>query len=864
MSKPWEADDDFVMYLTSGDRGSHPLEPGVTTVRSAFRQELKIPLSLSPDWQIALLSMYYTHSFSNAVLRSPTDYHCQIGILQVPIQEIPEQSIQLSRHQQFTHVGQVLQDLIQQLDLFVIPTLSGGTHHYGQLFIQTTRSSIHGGDQTHRPKLDYFRRDLVDGWLTNHKTLPFTFLETKTYINQATNMLTTGNNVSDIWNFVSSPSKPSTHYAIDMWAIDVYKIAESLALFVGLMEPDPTRPGHTRIPDHNTLWVDTGNNTRAEFRVGLLYDVQPPSLFPLGGVRLFLAVRFKRLNYMQNRRVIFDMGAWFKTQTSILPYSVRTFPAVVVALEPDRWLLQTQQDGYIRFEHGVEKIMSTQLLYNEEHVILPPLDTPIQDLASLSNVDFSKCFVQVDVVGMSMSGTKQRHTLAVVPFEAQKYGQTCEYQPTHLDFRPLAAPTRHLNQLRVHLRNSEDLGIPFYTGLVGLLLYFHKGPTLATMHLQGGRRVILESNAQLDLFPKNKPAHFRVRLPEMWTLDETWEVGLFQLLLPHTWRNVLPHQVLIRLHYNQKNPDVDVYLQAGTYITVQDVVEGWLQVMEASAPTDDNVRGLTVVLDDRGFYKWTFPNPEFSVYLPAWLGRMLGYLDFDTWTVPFYYRSNLRHPVVEIKQRDDNSRASLIEIATSHTMSKHSQASVWSTISKYSFQNIYVHCNISEPVYMGSQMAKVILTHGVNTIKQRVEDIFIPHLMFYQLSQFQFRDIEIDIRDNLGRPIPFQGGAVTVTLYFRQRPIPQREKKHATQEEVCHSFAMGARGRRLRARHEPLSRRGLVTPVGPGGARRQLFGQGSGLQGCQTLSPVLLSGRILSPQKEKEEALARESRRQLQ
>ena len=165
-----------------------------------------------------------------------------------------------------------------------------------------------------------------------------------------------------------------------------------------------------------------------------------------------------------------------------------------------------------------------------------------------------------------------------------------------------------------------------------------------------------------------------------------------------------------------------------------------------------------MVLDERGFYKWTFPNAEFFIYLPAWLGRVLGYLDFDTWTVPFYYRSDARLPVVEITRRDGDGQPTEIEITCSHTMAKHSQASVWSTISKYSFQNLYVHSNISEPVYVGSQMAKVILTHGVNTNNKMVEDVFIPHLMFYRISQYQFRDIEIDIRDNLGRPIPFQGG----------------------------------------------------------------------------------------------------------
>lgn len=88
----------------------------------------------------------------------------------------------------------------------------------------------------------------------------------------------------------------------------------------------------------------------------------------------------------------------------------------------------------------------------------------------------------------------------------------------------------------MHLRTSEDFGVPFYTGLVELELYFQKGPTLlsSSMQLQGERRVTLESNAQLELFLDNKPTHFRIRLPEMWSLDKTWEVGLFQVLLPHT------------------------------------------------------------------------------------------------------------------------------------------------------------------------------------------------------------------------------------------------------------------------------------------------------------------------------------------
>ena len=80
-------------------------------------------------------------------------------------------------------------------------------------------------------------------------------------------------------------------------------------------------------------------------------------------------------------------------------------------------------------------------------------------------MDFSKCYVELDIVELSVTGGRQRHVLGTVPLPSQSYGQTCAYYSQHLDFRALAAPTRHLNQLRVHLiasaRNADNRGIPF-------------------------------------------------------------------------------------------------------------------------------------------------------------------------------------------------------------------------------------------------------------------------------------------------------------------------------------------------------------------------------------------------------------------
>ena len=170
MSEPWKNGHDFVLYLNSGDRGTHALEPGVTTVRAAFRQDLEVPLTLDADWQVALLKLIYSHSYGNAVLKSPEDYHCQIE--DVLGTGLSVRSMQLSQHKHFTHVAQVLEDLVEKLDIPVLPTLSGGLYHYGQLHMEML--STDDDDFPMNSKLDYFRRDLLDNYLTIYNSLPTT------------------------------------------------------------------------------------------------------------------------------------------------------------------------------------------------------------------------------------------------------------------------------------------------------------------------------------------------------------------------------------------------------------------------------------------------------------------------------------------------------------------------------------------------------------------------------------------------------------------------------------------------------------------------------------------------------------------
>ena len=49
--------------------------------------------------------------------------------------------------------------------------------------------------------------------------------------------------------------------------------------------------------------------------------------------------------------------------------------------------------------------------------------------------------------------------------------------------------------------------------------------------------VTLPSNSSMQYFPDNKTSNFVTKLPRTLQLDGEWEVGLAEIVYPHTWYN---------------------------------------------------------------------------------------------------------------------------------------------------------------------------------------------------------------------------------------------------------------------------------------------------------------------------------------
>ena len=85
------------------------------------------------------------------------------------------------------------------------------------------------------------------------------------------------------------------------------------------------------------------------------------------------------------------------------------------------------------------------------------------------------------------------------------------------------------------------------------------------------------------------------------------------------------------------------------------------------------------------------------------------------------------------------------------------------------FDTIYVYTDVVESRIVGDSFAPLLRalpvggSHG-ETVSDRFTNIHYVPLLYSH-----FKSIEIDIRDDTGRRVPFEYGRVTVTLHFRRR-----------------------------------------------------------------------------------------------
>ena len=84
------------------------------------------------------------------------------------------------------------------------------------------------------------------------------------------------------------------------------------------------------------------------------------------------------------------------------------------------------------------------------------------------------------------------------------------------------------------------------------------------------------------------------------------------------------------------------------------------------------------------------------------------------------------------------------------------------------FESLYVYSSIVEPRIVGDKIAPLLRIVPITGSHGEMVTARFDHVQYIPVLSREFGCVETEIRDDTGRPVPFERGKVTVTLHFRR------------------------------------------------------------------------------------------------
>ena len=263
----------------------------------------------------------------------------------------------------------------------------------------------------------------------------------------------------------------------------------------------------------------------------------------------------------------------------------------------------------------------------------------------------------------------------------------------------------------------------------------------------------LPSNASMKTHPDNTLTHYVTDFPQRIDLTGEWECGLSDIQYPHTWYNVTEDDVWLFL-YEVDEPDVTrrSKLSCGYYddplTLMYHINKGlhrlWSEKTRAQMSYSSVTQKMTL---------HTTPNTVFITPIHSSITSMLGF----------------RTPIIIEQEAEEVTSSSVGDVHPSDSSYPfHIEAD--DVVNKtQGFNTLYVYTDIMESGIVGDTLAPLLRTLPISGRHGDILSDRFTNIHYVPLLRSTFHTIEMDIRDDMGRRVPFEYGRVTVKLHFRRR-----------------------------------------------------------------------------------------------
>lgn len=279
--------------------------------------------------------------------------------------------------------------------------------------------------------------------------------------------------------------------------------------------------------------------------------------------------------------------------------------------------------------------------------------------------------------------------------------------------------------------------------------------------------IVLPSNSSMKYFPDNKTTCFTTELPEHMNLQGQWEVAISEIQFPTSFFHIKKEDGSIRYYERDRKKIEDhfwsehtVVIPEGTYHDINHL----LDTLNKNLPIVTYNENIKFEFDEQSnrvkmCHNCTDCSKVHFLYFNDKLSHIFGFDQSQKFKGSYDpMLGNIVLQYYTFDQKDSKMEKTLI--------ARHPP-----NLSKGLPDKMFVYCDLCEPYIVGDVKAPLLrivkVDHREYTYgSSQVETFTSPH--YIPLISTRFRTILIDIRDQLGAPIPFESGTLTVTLHFKR------------------------------------------------------------------------------------------------
>ena len=231
-----------------------------------------------------------------------------------------------------------------------------------------------------------------------------------------------------------------------------------------------------------------------------------------------------------------------------------------------------------------------------------------------------------------------------------------------------------------------------------------------------------------SFYPNNTLAQYITNLPRCISLSGDWECGLTEIHYPHDWYNIRNARLVVE---QAGKLEMDVYFEDGYYGSAKTLVRA----------LNDGVKGGSVK------FSYDPVTQKVCVHMKGDTTFML-YGDLAD-ILGFGMGTGFASRTTVTDRKTLTQGDSIVDL-------------------RRGFESLYVYSSIVEPRIVGDKIAPLLRIVPITGRHGEMVTARFDHVQYIPVLSREFGSIETEIRDDTGRPVPFERGKVTVTLHFRR------------------------------------------------------------------------------------------------